>query len=97
MGACGEFIRCHIIPEVLGKNFLDKCQSMYDTWKSLPSEYIAQIGSKYRNAKIQRTRFVKAVDSSGGTVKEFSNSYAYKDVTNMSQLWKVCTAKQYGT
>jgi hypothetical protein len=96
MGAREEFIGSHIIPEVQGKNFVDKCQSMYDTWKPLPNEYIAQIGTKYRNAKIQRTRFVKAVDSSGGSVKEFLKSNTYKDVTNMSELWKVCTAALYG-
>jgi hypothetical protein len=47
--------------------------------------------------QIQRSRFFKAIDASGGMVTKFLNSDCYKDVKNMSQLWSFCTAKCHGT
>jgi len=91
---CEVYAGDHFIPEIKGKTFAEKCQSMYDTWKALSVEYKSKIPSKYRNLKSQRTRFVRAVDESGLTVKEFLKSDCYVDVTNMTQLWKVCTANR---
>jgi len=83
------------IPGIEGETFREKCRSMYDGWKNLSEDDKARIHSKRRNQKIQRERFVVTVDASGLSVEDFIVTDEYKHVSNMTQLWQICTAKRY--
>ena len=79
-------------PQVIGKNFVERCVHMYDTWKNVTVEEKQKIPSNERSLKGKRERWVKIVDESNLSVADLLKTPKFENVTNMNGLWAVCSA-----